>query len=35
VGLLVSLFVPVIGVAAGIGLVVYFTRAVITVVRAH
>src|SRR5215204_5177325 len=34
-GLLVGLFVPVIGVAAGIGLVLYFTGAVITVVRAR
>lgn len=35
VGLLVGLFVPVIGVMAGIGLVVYFAGAVITVVHAH
>lgn len=34
-GLLVGLFVPVLGVAAAIGLIVYFTGAVITVVRAH
>jgi hypothetical protein len=34
-GLLVGLFVPVIGVVAGIGLVLYFTGAVITVVRAR
>ncbi|MFJ1758856.1 DoxX family protein [Amycolatopsis sp. NPDC088138] len=34
VGLVVGLFVPVIGVAAGIGLVLYFTGAVITVARA-
>ncbi|MQA87095.1 MAG: DoxX family protein [Streptosporangiales bacterium] len=34
-GLLVGLFVPVIGVMAGIGLVLYFTGAVITVVRAR
>ncbi|HEX6544235.1 MAG TPA: DoxX family protein [Ktedonobacterales bacterium] len=35
VGLLVGLFVPVIGVLAGICLVVYFAAAVITVVHAH
>lgn len=35
VGLLVGLFVPVIGVAAGVGLVLYFTGAVVTVVRAR
>jgi hypothetical protein len=34
-GLLVGLFVPVIGVMAAIGLVVYFTGAVVTVVRAR
>ncbi|MFF5259842.1 DoxX family protein [Actinomadura viridis] len=34
-GLLVGLFVPVIGVVAGIGLVLYFTGAVITVIRAR
>lgn len=34
-GLLVGLFVPVIGVAAGIGLVLYFAGAVVTVVRAR
>ena len=34
-GLLVGLAVPVIGVAAGIGLVVYFAGAVITVLRAR
>ncbi|MGZ3679891.1 MAG: DoxX family protein [Ktedonobacterales bacterium] len=34
-GLLVGLFVPVIGVMAEICLVLYFTGAVITVVRAH
>lgn len=34
-GLLVGLFVPVIGVVAGIGLVLYFTGAVVTVVRAR
>ncbi|MDT7805005.1 MAG: hypothetical protein QOI78_8438 [Actinomycetota bacterium] len=33
-GLVVGLFVPVIGVAAGIGLVLYFTGAVVTVARA-
>jgi len=35
VGLLVGLRVPVIGVLAEIGLVVYFTGAVVTVVRAR
>ena len=34
-GLLAGLFVPVIGVMAGIGLVLYFAGAVITVVRAR
>jgi DoxX-like family len=34
-GLLVGLFVPVIGVVAGICLVLYFTGAVITVTRAR
>ncbi len=34
-GLLVGLFVPAIGVVAAIGLVLYFTGAVITVVRAR
>lgn len=34
-GLLVGLVVPVIGLAAGIGLVVYFTGAVVTVVWAR
>ncbi|MEX2627472.1 MAG: DoxX family protein [Ilumatobacteraceae bacterium] len=34
-GLLVGLFVPGVGVAAGIGLVLYFTGAVVTVVRAR
>lgn len=33
--LLIGLFVPVIGLMAGIGLVLYFTGAVITVVRAR
>ncbi|MGW1912201.1 DoxX family protein [Streptomyces sp. NPDC002076] len=35
VGLVVGLFVPVIGVAAGIGLVVYFLGAAVTVARAR
>ena len=35
IGLLVGLAVPVIGTLAGIGLVLYFTGAVITVVRAR
>jgi DoxX-like family len=34
-GLLVGLLVPVIGTLAGIGLVLYFTGAVVTVVRAR
>lgn len=34
-GLLVGLFVPLVGVMAGIGLVLYFTGAVITVIRAR
>lgn len=34
-GLLAGLFVPAVGVAAGIGLVLYFTGAVITVLRAR
>ncbi|MCK2214885.1 DoxX family protein [Actinomadura sp. ATCC 31491] len=34
-GLIAGLFVPVIGVAAGVGLVVYFTGAVVTVLRAR
>lgn len=34
-GLLIGLVVPVIGVMAGIGLVLYFTGAVITVARAR
>ncbi|MFC0003475.1 DoxX family protein [Micromonospora siamensis] len=34
-GLLVGLFVPAIGVLAGVGLVLYFLGAVVTVVRAH
>ncbi|MEV0180432.1 DoxX family protein [Streptomyces sp. NPDC050625] len=35
VGLLVGLFVPVVGVAAGVGLVLYFAGAVVTVARAR
>ncbi|MGW8883316.1 DoxX family protein [Streptomyces sp. NPDC055749] len=35
VGLLAGLLVPVIGLLAGIGLVLYFTGAVITVIRAR
>ncbi|WP_018352977.1 DoxX family protein [Longispora albida] len=34
-GLIVGLFVPLIGVAAAIGLILYFTGAVITVLRAR
>lgn len=34
-GLLVGLFVPVIGILAGIGLVLYFVGAVVTVLRAR
>ncbi|MFG2502892.1 DoxX family protein [Streptomyces sp. NPDC048441] len=34
-GLLVGVFVPFVGVAAGIGLVLYFTGAVVTVIRAR
>lgn len=34
-GLVAGLFVPVVGVAAGVGLVLYFTGAVITVLRAR
>ncbi|WP_371781103.1 DoxX family protein [Streptosporangium subroseum] len=34
-GLVVGLFVPAVGIAAGIGLVVYFVGAVITVIRAR
>jgi hypothetical protein len=34
-GLIVGLFLPVIGIAAGIGLVLYFIGAVITVIRAR
>jgi hypothetical protein len=35
VGLVVGLFLPVIGVLAAIGLVLYFAGAVVTVIRAH
>ncbi|MCT2582618.1 DoxX family protein [Actinophytocola gossypii] len=35
IGLVVGLFVPVIGVAAAVGLVLYFTGAVVTVLRAR
>jgi hypothetical protein len=35
VGLVVGLFVPVVGVAAGIGLVLYFAGAAVTVARAR
>lgn len=35
IGLLVGLAVPVVGTLAGVGLVLYFTGAVITVVRAR
>ncbi|WP_328299625.1 DoxX family protein [Streptomyces sp. NBC_00435] len=34
-GLLIGLFVPAVGIAAGIGLVLYYAGAVITVVRAR
>ncbi|MFJ9848998.1 DoxX family protein [Streptomyces sp. NPDC101150] len=34
-GLLVGLFVPVVGLLAGVGLVLYFAGAVITVIRAR
>ncbi|MEV4244116.1 DoxX family protein [Streptosporangium canum] len=34
-GLLVGLFVPIVGVLAGIGLVLYFAGAVVTVLRAR
>ena len=34
-GLLAGLFVPVIGIAAGIGLVLYFIGAIVTVLRAR
>ncbi|MFB7876516.1 DoxX family protein [Nocardia sp. NPDC056064] len=35
IGLLLCLAVPAIGIAAAIGLILYFTGAVITVLRAH
>lgn len=35
VGLLVGLYLPIVGLLAGIGLVLYFTGAVITIVRAR
>ncbi|GAA2760724.1 DoxX family protein [Actinopolymorpha rutila] len=35
VGLVVGLFVPFVGVAAGVGLILYFVGALITVVRAR
>lgn len=35
IGLIVGLFVPVIGVAAAIGLILYFAGAVVTVLRAR
>ncbi|MGM7645199.1 DoxX family protein [Nocardia sp. JW2] len=35
VGLVVGLWVPVVGVAAGVGLILYFTGAVVTVLRAR
>ena len=35
VGLVAGLWVPWVGLAAGVGLVLYFTGAVITVLRAH
>ncbi|WP_181774565.1 DoxX family protein [Amycolatopsis pittospori] len=35
IGLIAGLWIPVLGVAAGIGLVLYFAGAVITVLRAH
>jgi hypothetical protein len=34
-GLLIGLFVPVIGVAAAIGIILYFTGAIVTVLRAR
>jgi len=34
-GLVIGLFVPAIGIAAAVGLVVYFTGALVTVVRAR
>lgn len=35
VGLVVGLFVPVLGLAAAIGLIVYFTGAIVTVIHAR
>jgi hypothetical protein len=35
VGLLIGIAVPLIGIAAAVGLVIYFIGAVVTVVRAH
>jgi len=35
IGLLVGLYVPVIGVLAGVGLVLYFIGAVVTIIRAR
>ncbi|NKX87842.1 DoxX family protein [Nocardia coubleae] len=35
IGLVVGLWVPVVGVAAGVGLILYFTGAVVTVLRAR
>ncbi|MEU4318617.1 DoxX family protein [Nocardia fluminea] len=35
IGLLIGLFVPVIGILAAIGLILYFTGAVVTVLRAR
>jgi hypothetical protein len=34
-GLLVGLFVPVVGIAAAVGIILYFTGAVVTVLRAR
>ncbi|MFE9427835.1 DoxX family protein [Kitasatospora sp. NPDC006697] len=34
-GLLIGLFVPLIGIAAAIGIVLYFTGAVVTIIRAR
>ncbi|MFE0042372.1 DoxX family protein [Streptomyces albireticuli] len=34
-GLLAGLFVPVVGVLAGVGLILYFTGAVVTILRAR
>jgi hypothetical protein len=35
IGLLAGLFIPAIGVAAAVGLVLYFLGAVVTIIRAH